>query len=117
MVITQSRPMRPLHQSVSILGERFVSAIMLVLVWGALATMAIFIHITAGRPILVVDEWIARSGTPVRAHRFRTTGPGLPWFRAAGRLFREYALDELPSLWNVACGKVRLRDLNLLKCR
>ncbi len=109
--------MAPLLQSALILGERFVAALVLFLLWGALAMIALFIRITAGKPILVVDEWTTRSGTPVRAHRFRTTGPGRPLFRAAGRLFREYALDELPSLWNVACGEVRLRDLNLMRCK
>jgi len=100
-------------QSGLLLCERFLAAFALFLLWGALATIAIFIRITAGKPVLVADEWVSKSGAVVRAHRFRTTGPGLPVFRAAGRLFREYALDELPSLWNVACGEVRLKDLNL----
>jgi lipopolysaccharide/colanic/teichoic acid biosynthesis glycosyltransferase len=106
--------MATLLQPALVLGERFLAAFLLFFLWGGLATIAIFIKATSGSPILVVDEWVTKSGSAVRGHRFRTTGPGLPVFRAAGRLFRAYALDELPSLWNVACGEVRLRDLNFL---
>jgi lipopolysaccharide/colanic/teichoic acid biosynthesis glycosyltransferase len=109
--------MAPSFLSALLLCERFLAAFALFFSWGALAAIAIFIRLTGGRPILVVDEWISRNGAAVRAHRFRTTGPGLPVFRAAGRLFRDFALDELPSLWNAACGEVRLRDLNLMRFR
>jgi lipopolysaccharide/colanic/teichoic acid biosynthesis glycosyltransferase len=109
--------MAPSLQSALLLSERFLAAFAVFFLWRALATIAIFIRITAGKPILVVDEWVNKGGAAVRAHRFRTTGPGLPVFRAAGRLIRDYALDELPSLWNVACGELRLRDLNLMRFR
>jgi lipopolysaccharide/colanic/teichoic acid biosynthesis glycosyltransferase len=100
-----------------ILAERFLAALMLLAVWGAVAFIALFIRITGGKPIIVTDEWVTKEGTPARAYRFRTTGPGLPIFRFVGRLVRQYSWDEIPSLWNVACGEVRLGELSIFRYR
>jgi lipopolysaccharide/colanic/teichoic acid biosynthesis glycosyltransferase len=100
-----------------ILAERFLAALMLFAFWGAVASIALFIWITGGKPIILTDEWVAKEGTPARAYRFRTAGPGLPIFRFVGRVLRQYSLDEIPSLWNVACGEVRLGELSPFKYR
>jgi lipopolysaccharide/colanic/teichoic acid biosynthesis glycosyltransferase len=109
--------MRLSAKSGLILAERFLAAFMLFTVWGAVAFIALFIRITGGKPIIVTDEWVTKEGTPARAYRFRTTGPGLPIFRFVGRVIRQYSLDEILSLWNVACGEVRLGELSLFKHR
>jgi lipopolysaccharide/colanic/teichoic acid biosynthesis glycosyltransferase len=103
--------------SLFILGERFLAALILLALGPLLAAIAIFVHSTAGRPVVVVDTWVTERGKAVRTHRFRTTGQGLPLFRAIGRLLREYSVDELPSLWSVACGEVRLGDVGPFKLK
>ena len=90
---------------------------MLVAMWGGVAFLALFIRITSGTPIVVTDEWVTKEGERARAYRFRTTGPGLPVFRAVGRVIRQHSFDEILSLWNVACGEVRLHELSFFKHR
>jgi lipopolysaccharide/colanic/teichoic acid biosynthesis glycosyltransferase len=107
--------MRLSAKSGLILAERSLAAFMLFAVWGAIACIALFIRITGGKPVVVADEWVTKEGTPARAYRFRTTGPGLPIFRSVGRMIRQYSLDEILSLWNVACGEVRLKELSPFK--
>jgi len=72
--------------------------------------LALFILATADKPVFVTDEWI-KDGRWLRAHRFRTTGPGEPVFRSVGRYLRQSSLDHIPSLWNVARGEIRLGDI------
>jgi lipopolysaccharide/colanic/teichoic acid biosynthesis glycosyltransferase len=90
--------------------ERFLAAFLLFSCLPMLGLLAVFVHSTAGTPVFVTDEWI-KEGRRLRAHRFRTTGPGEPVFRSVGRVVRQLGWDDLPSFWNVACGEIRLRDI------
>jgi len=90
--------------------ERLFAAFLAFLYLPMVALLALFVHLTAGKPVFVTDEW-DQDGRRLRAHRFRTTGPGQPVFRGVGRYIRRYSLDIIPSLWNVLCGELRLRDI------
>ncbi len=97
--------------------ESFLALILLVLHGPSLLLIAGFIRMTAEGPVFVTDRWQADGGRLVRATRFRTTGPGLAVFRTVARALRQYSVDELPSLWNVMRGDVRLMELSLFKAK
>ena len=102
----------------SLLLERFVACVLLVGVLPALLFIGFFIYSTSGRPVLIADELPGINGVGVRSLRFRTTGHGEPFFRVVGRHLRAYNLDEVPGLWSVMRGDIRLRDfLRLTRCR
>lgn len=103
--------MRLSIKSVLWLVERFFAAFTLFCLWPAVAFLSLFIRLTGGKPVLVTDEWLSQDGRPLRAYRFRTTGPGQSAFRFVGRIIRQRSMDEIPALWNIACGEVRLKDL------
>jgi lipopolysaccharide/colanic/teichoic acid biosynthesis glycosyltransferase len=102
--------MRLSAQSGLWLAERFFAAFLLFWLWPAVAILALFIRSSAGKPVFVSDERVG-DGQRLRAHRFRTTGPGQPVFLSVGRYMRHYSLDAIPLLWNVVCSEVRLRDI------
>jgi lipopolysaccharide/colanic/teichoic acid biosynthesis glycosyltransferase len=92
-------------------AERFFAAFFMFFCLPMVAFLALIIHATAGKPVFVTGECV-KDGRRLRAHRFRTTGPGQLVFRSVGRYIRHYSLDVIPSLWNVVCGEIRLRDIS-----
>jgi lipopolysaccharide/colanic/teichoic acid biosynthesis glycosyltransferase len=92
------------------LAERFFAAFLLFLIAPLIIFLALSILATGDKPVFVTDEWI-NGGRRLRAHRFRTTGPGEPAFHIVRRVIRLASWEDIPALWNVACGEVRLRDI------
>jgi sugar transferase EpsL len=93
------------------LVDRFVGCALLLALLPLLLLVALVIHETAGRPVLITDEFPNKRGTITRRMRFRTTGRGTNFFRAMGRVLRACQIDELPALWNLARGEISLKEL------
>ena len=95
-----------------------VAAAALVVLAPVLAGLALVVRWRFGAPVLFRQERPGLGGRPFTILKFRTMGPthdrhGRPRSEAEritgfGRLLRAYALDELPSLWNVVRGEMSL---------
>lgn len=88
------------------LSERTGAFGALVLMLPSLFVTGLFIHLTAGHPIVLTDSFATTDGASVQCHRFRTTGSGSPIFHAVGRLFSRCGIDDLPAIWSIVCGDI-----------
>ena len=87
------------------LPERLLACLIIVTILPTLLLVALFVRQMAGSPVLVTDAHHAG-----HCYRFRTTGHGRPGFHALGRLLRRYLIDDLPGLWSIVRGDIRMRD-------
>jgi lipopolysaccharide/colanic/teichoic acid biosynthesis glycosyltransferase len=83
------------------------------------AALALAIRLESPGPAIYVSDRIGGGGRPFRCHKLRTMGPRTaggpaitvhddPRVTRLGRLLRRLRLDELPQLWDVALGRMRL---------
>ena len=104
--------MKPLNSLYVPVFDRCV-AILLLVCTSAIWLPAIFlIHSTAGRPIFVTDQARAADGESANRLRFRTSlRSSNPAFRIISGFLQKYSIHELPSLWTVVRGEMKLKDM------
>ena len=90
--------------------ERGIAWVLLLLMLPAIVFIYFTVFYFAGEPVITADSLQTEKGN-VKSFRFRTTGPGKSAFHRIGRFLRLYGLDELPALWSVIQGTVRLKDV------
>jgi lipopolysaccharide/colanic/teichoic acid biosynthesis glycosyltransferase len=85
-----------------------------------LAILALAVRLDSRGPVIFSAPRLGTGGTRFRVHKLRTmvwqgraSGSGVtvaddPRLTNIGRWLRRYRLDELPQLWNVARGEMRL---------
>ncbi len=93
--------------------ERLVASMLLLLLLPPLAIIALVIRATSDGPVVLKDQGLSGTGGVAATYCFRTTGRGSRVFAAVGEFLRGSSLDHLPSIWGVATGELRFRDLFL----
>jgi lipopolysaccharide/colanic/teichoic acid biosynthesis glycosyltransferase len=99
--------------------QRPLAAIALVVLAPVLLVIATAVRIDSRGPALFAAPRLGQAGRPFTAWKFRTmavagnhasriSGPADPRITGLGRVLRRTRLDELPQLWNVVRGEMRL---------
>ena len=106
------------RQIVKTAFDRLVALTALLTLLPLLGTLAVYIALTDGGPVLTREPRLGRGGRLFHLYRFRTTRPYLSLVggtvpsrtqvTAAGTLLRRWSLDELPQLINVLRGDMSL---------
>jgi lipopolysaccharide/colanic/teichoic acid biosynthesis glycosyltransferase len=101
-----------------LLFERLCAAIGLIALSPLLIIAGILILVEDGGPILFRQKRIGHRGKPFEVWKFRSmrrqnggpaiTAAGDGRILRTGRYLRRYKIDELPQLWNVVRGQMRL---------
>ena len=97
------------------------SAVGLIVLSPVLLVLALWVRLDSRGPVLFAQERVGLNGRRFRMLKFRTmrlgadAGATPAWSRPddprrtrAGRVLRALSLDELPQLWNVLLGEMRL---------
>jgi lipopolysaccharide/colanic/teichoic acid biosynthesis glycosyltransferase len=98
--------------------ERLTAIAGLIAALPFLAFLGALVALIDGRPVFFSQTRIGRHGEPFRLWKFRTMRTGIPGtaitaggdqrITRLGARLRQYKLDELPQLWNVAVGDMSL---------
>lgn len=98
--------------------DAILAGLALILLSPVLLAVAILVRVKLGSPILFRQERAGKDGKPFYLYKFRSmsdardeNGELLPdeqRLGSFGKLLRSTSLDELPSLWNVVCGRTAL---------
>lgn len=96
----------------------FLAAVALIILSPVLLIVAILVRTKLGAPVIFKQERAGKNGTPFYLYKFRSMSdardaegnllPDEQRLGKFGKILRSTSLDELPSLWNVVCGKVAL---------
>ena len=108
----------PSIQSRGVMFDRILAAIALVAISPVLIVIGLAILIEDGRPIFFRQRRVGRSGKLFSLLKFRSMRVGMPGasitagsdprITRLGNILRKYKLDELPQLWNVVKGEMRM---------
>jgi lipopolysaccharide/colanic/teichoic acid biosynthesis glycosyltransferase len=98
--------------------DRLAAGLGLLILSPALALISAAIAMLDRRPVLFRQKRLGRNGEPFELIKFRSmaaeaadsgvTAAADPRVTRVGRILRKYKLDELPQLWNVLRGDMRL---------
>lgn len=96
----------------------FIAIIALIVLSPIILIVAILVRINLGAPVIFRQERAGKDGKPFFMYKFRSMSNAKDEkgnllsdeerLGRFGKLLRSTSLDELPSLWNVICGKVSL---------
>ena len=96
----------------------FIAIIALIVLSPIILIVAILVRINLGAPVIYKQERAGKDGKPFFMYKFRSMSNAKDEkgnllsdeerLGRFGKLLRSTSLDELPSLWNVICGKVSL---------
>ncbi len=96
----------------------FLASVALIVLSPILLITAVCVRIKLGSPVIFKQERAGKNGEPYFICKFRSmsdarneNGELLPDEQRLGKfgkLLRSTSIDELPSFWNVVCGKVSL---------
>jgi len=105
---SRGRPLFALDRAIDLVGAATIGIAVAPLV--GLAALAILV--TSGRPAWYVALRLGRDARPFACYKLRTMtvarDGGAPRITGVGRLLRAACVDELPQLWNVLRGEMRL---------
>jgi len=115
------------RRAVKAVADRLVAAVLLLLLSPLLLAITLWIWLDDGRPAVLAQERAGKDGVPFRMLKYRTMvrdalevgrrlGLEDPWgllpddprITRSGHFLRRTSLDELPQLWNVLRGQMRL---------
>jgi lipopolysaccharide/colanic/teichoic acid biosynthesis glycosyltransferase len=90
--------------------ESVVAAVLLVAFLPLLLLLALAIILDSGRPVLARRGTRAALGEPIDLLTFRTKTRTGEQFTRVGWLLHVTCLEQLPCLWNVLAGQIRMSD-------
>ncbi len=98
--------------------DAILAGLALIILSPVLLAVAMLVRVKLGSPVLFRQERAGKDGKPFYLYKFRSmsdardeNGELLPdeqRLGSFGKLLRSTSLDELPSLWNVVCGRTAL---------
>lgn len=98
--------------------DALLALAVLVVLSSVLLAVALLVRLKLGSPVIFKQERAGKNGVPFYMYKFRSMSddrdvegnllPDEQRLGSFGKILRSTSLDELPSLWNVVCGKTAL---------
>ena len=117
-MIAKKQNMSFYQKYIKVPQDIFIAIIALIALSPILLIVAILVRINLGAPVIFKQERAGKYGKPFFMYKFRSMSNAKDEkgnllsdeerLGRFGKLLRSTSLDELPSLWNVICGKVSL---------